>query len=510
MTLKKILLANLIVFTSQNLLAQELIFNYTSPNGVQEVCKILNKIPGGKYSDSDIEKEYEFCSINFYDSDLVACPKTWSTSPATMIRDLSKSSYTRESYLQSSYCGNPYKKKGEGVKNLAKFKTSMNQGSKSLGGGTSGTYSPSSLAYYHFSRYFDMRVKVPVSVYREMDRKYHADVIAPIGRAKSKGSKIRNGWKWLEITGQDPTKYSPYEEFVTEDFARYYGVLIKGPGERYGDEISGRRTRSWGLRQHQQMEDEVAPFIALKVDKPLLEAVEEGLRRSKRISSDMRRALGEVSTLQMTSWMKELSEIAVLDTIFGQQDRVGNIDYRWYWAYVNQKGKVKYKREKREEYEELSRASMAKSGITLPDKSWVEDILPGTSPELIQRTFLNDNDAAIRNYRGYKGVTVSTYASFPEKAGWLREMKHFSAELYKKIQDLDEDLQKQGPIYQWASQSLGMNPESLNQIVTNTHKVALSLKAQCPHIQFDLDKVGHFVKEKAPPEIVSVLCEEEL
>ena len=37
----------------------------------------------------------------------------------------------------------------------------------------------------------------------------------------------------------------------------------------------------------------------------------------------------------MMFWMTELSEICLLDYIFSQQDRPGNIDYRWVWYYLD-------------------------------------------------------------------------------------------------------------------------------------------------------------------------------
>ena len=40
---------------------------------------------------------------------------------------------------------------------------------------------------------------------------------------------------------------------------------------------------------------------------------------------------GKPTIPQMVLWMNEVSEIAILDYIFNQQDRIGNIDFIWYW-----------------------------------------------------------------------------------------------------------------------------------------------------------------------------------
>ena len=47
----------------------------------------------------------------------------------------------------------------------------------------------------------------------------------------------------------------------------------------------------------------------------------------------------------MIFWMKELTEIVLLDYIFNQQDRVGNIDYVWTW-YYQKDGEYKTREEK--------------------------------------------------------------------------------------------------------------------------------------------------------------------
>lgn len=93
---------------------------FTSPSGVTEQCVALAKIPGGDYSIKDLETENLYCSLDFYSGPFALCPKTWSTSPATMVYDLSESSFSTASYEESIHCGK--KAKGEGVSTFAKFK----------------------------------------------------------------------------------------------------------------------------------------------------------------------------------------------------------------------------------------------------------------------------------------------------------------------------------------------------------------------------------------------------
>lgn len=136
---------------------------YLSPNGVTERSMALPRMPGADYSKKDVEQEEKLTTLDFYSPQIALCPKTWSTSPGTMVRDISKTGVSQAAY--ESQCKG--KAVPAGVKKTAVFKQSMNEHN------TSGTFSPSALLYYHFARYFDTSVTVPVAVYREMDCKLH-------------------------------------------------------------------------------------------------------------------------------------------------------------------------------------------------------------------------------------------------------------------------------------------------------------------------------------------------
>lgn len=127
---------------------------FTSPNGVTERCVRIAPMPGAKYDKDDLEEEQAFCAVDVYAPTVGLCPKTWSTSPGMMVYDLSEGPYAGDrARFERDAC-----KEGKGAKDLAKddrakFKPTMNAE------GTSGTFSPSPLLYYHFSRYFGMDAK---------------------------------------------------------------------------------------------------------------------------------------------------------------------------------------------------------------------------------------------------------------------------------------------------------------------------------------------------------------
>ncbi|MGR9091898.1 MAG: hypothetical protein ACU85U_15100 [Gammaproteobacteria bacterium] len=146
------------------------IVTYTSPNEIEEQCIILKRMPGGVYTDTDRTEEEAFCAINFYAGDHALWPKVFSTSPATLVYDISQGDFAgRPSAFESAQCAaRGHVKRGALGEPIA-FKMTMNEQQ------TSATFATASLLDYHFSRYFDMATHVPVSVYRSMDAKTHHD-----------------------------------------------------------------------------------------------------------------------------------------------------------------------------------------------------------------------------------------------------------------------------------------------------------------------------------------------
>ncbi|MGH1467348.1 MAG: hypothetical protein ACRBBP_00500 [Bdellovibrionales bacterium] len=454
-----------LVLPIQSTAAEGLTTDYMSSAGTPEKCVVTTHIPGGDYSKKDSKKEQSYCLIDFLDPSLALCPKTWSTSPGTMVYDLSKSTYTAETYEASRYCGR--KSRGQDVETKVKFKQTMHAK------GTSGTYSNSSLLYYHFSRYFDTKVTVPVAVYREMDKDTHRARVSKKGLAKSKGSMIKAGWRHLVNAEADPKTYRPTDQLFTPDRKNIWGVLLKGKGERYGAEFNGTRASGWGAGQSRDFQ-KTPGFMALRIDKPLVEAITEGVASAKR-SSKMRSSVGaDISNLQVVYWMRELTEITLMDYIFNQQDRVGNIDYRWYWYWV-ENGEVSKEREARPQYKDLARSKM--KNIPVPEE------LVAFNPTLVQRTDLNDNDAGAR----------TVYANFTKRTKMLNNLHHYSTKLYTQLMNLDKDLQSRGEVYQWLNNTFNLSEKDIAGIVENTHEAAEILRGQCSKIRFDLDDVGDFL-----------------
>lgn len=428
--------------------------DFVSPNGVVERCVRIAPMPGGDYSKGDLSDEEAFCKIDLYAPGVALCPKTWSTSAGMMVYDISSGSYAgRRDDFQRRGCAEGKSASGLAAETLAKFKPTMNAK------GTSGTFSTSSLLYYHFSRYFEMEVKVPVAVWRSMDRVAHRDEVATRGLALSGNSHSsrmnHEAWRLLVTADERPDAYRPIDELFTSDRNQIYGALVTSPGHRYGAEINGTRKSGWGKGQNLDFQ-ETAPFLALRSTKPLAEAIAEGVEKARR-DPQIRRDLGDsVGAQQMVYWMREISEIVLLDFIFSQQDRVGNIDFTEHWYWV-ENGELKHKRTKHHEAEDAP--------------------VPGAI--LLRRTRLNDNDAGGR----------VEYANFAKSTGMLEKLRHFDGGVYRRLMALDADFATQGELFAYVRDSFGLDARQLAQIIKNTGLASGILRASCERgeLRFDLD-----------------------
>ncbi len=160
--------------------------------------------------------------------------------------------------------------------------------------------------------------------------------------------------------------------------------------------------------------------------------------------------------------MTELTEIVLLDFIFSQQDRVGNIDFTPYYYWLED-GKLTHKRTK---HHEAGDGSVPADAI------------------LLRRTNLNDNDAGGR----------VQYANFAKSTQMLEKLRHLNAKTYVKLVALNADLQSGGPIFQWLETSFGLSDREVAQVVKNTTLATDILRQSCEQGQliFDLEPKQFF------------------
>jgi hypothetical protein len=420
-----------------------------------------------RYLSKDASKEQELCAVAFDDKTIGLCPKTWSTSPGTIVYDIDKSKYSgNPNQFEAEYCAKQRALKGkvDGVKKQASFKQSVNGQFQQR---TSATYSQASPLYYHFSRYLNATVDVPVAVIRTMDAQNHLHRVSSKASGLVHGGMIAAGWNVVTSAEKNPSGYIPTGEFYYGDpkDGLFYGTMLKGPGARCGPEFNGNIAGKGYTEQYAFMQKTPA-FLALSSPKNFALASAEGLSASK-ADPVVAKALGSgVSSQQMMFWMTELSDILMLDYIFNQQDRPGNIDYRWVWYYLDSGGHLE--------------SSTADSEASRPAMASVEappEVKSSAKSFLIQKIQINDNDAGGRRY-----------TNFTKKFGLLEKIHHLSPTAYRQLIRLANDFQVKGPLYKYFSATFNMPDAYIGAVAQNTIQAALILKTTCKSgsMNFDL------------------------
>ena len=435
---------------------------FTSPSGVAERCVAIAPMPGGSYSSADRAAEDAFCRIDFYAEDVAICPKIWSTSPATIVHDVSAGTWeSRGRDFEAEICPRGTKARNAAYRELAAYKITMNAPD------TSATFSTASLLYYHFARYFDAAVYVPVAVYRSMDRQQHHDRIAVPGvrltADKSSLKMIHAAWQHMVSDDETPGSFQPARDVFTDDRDDVFGVLLNQEGRRYSEAVNGTRESGWGDGQSRDFQ-RTPPFVALTTPGSLGEAIAAGRAAADGHPKFQRYVKADTPDAQFVFWMQELTEITLLDYIFSQQDRIGNIDYveRWYWVA---EGEVHHSRTRP--------AGGADGAIAL------------------KRTHLNDNDAGAK----------PRYANYTKRTGMLKGIRHYSPGTYRKLAALADDFRLGGPLYHYVATRFGLSDRELAQIVNNTEEAAALLTAACEagNLAFDLDPEAFLLGHAPPP-----------
>ncbi len=424
-------------------------WSYTSPTGVEEYCVALGRVPGGHYRDADGAAEQALCAMDFYASDIALCPKLRSTSPGTFVYLIDGDKFAgKQAEFERQVCPRGELVPAEARGAPVSFKVTMNEQD------TSATFSTAALLYYHFSRYFDASIAVPVAVYRSMDRSVHAERVTGRGLEWTEGHKslkmIHAAWQDLATVEKDPQRYPATSELFTADFKQIYGVMLHIHGKRFGAEINGTRESGWGVGQNEDFQ-QTAPYLALRSELPVLEAIPAGLEQASR-NPQLHKAMPTAPPVaQMLYWMQGLSEITLLDFIFSQQDRIGNIDYETIWRWVED-GEIH-------------------QGDSPPDTA--------SGAQQFRRIRLNDNDAGGR----------TRYANYTRKTGMLEKIRHYNPAIYQRLMALHTDFEKQGERYAWLRDSFGLTERQLKGIVSNTGDAAAILRSTCEagNMRFDLD-----------------------
>ncbi|MEP0203329.1 MAG: hypothetical protein ABJ084_03205 [Halioglobus sp.] len=426
-------------------LVSHLVLAEESGESERVLCRVVPPLANITTAE-DRTAEEQFCGIDFTSSSVALCPKTWSTSPAALVYDLSGTEWQgKATEFEKEVCAIGGHARDQAHSELAIFKNSLN------GRETSGTFAPSSLLYYHFSRLLETRLQVPVAVLAEFPAEaYHHRVVNP-GLADSQGNRtkmLHAGWLEMDKALAAPAAYPNRRELFTANHERVWGVFLLQEGRRYGAEVNGTRASGWGDGQNLDFQ-KTAPFLALRQNLPLEQAVAFGVTQSRKDPKVAAELPAEISPIQVAWWMHEITEIVILDSILKQQDRIGNIDYLWRWVWLQD-----------EELQIAAKKPEVATAIKL------------------RVTVLNDNDAGVR----------SGYANYAWRTDMLRDWQHIDYGLYKRVQALGDDFRESGPVAEAVRGNYRLSKKEVEGIIKRGITVASILRERCDagELRFDL------------------------
>jgi hypothetical protein len=420
----------------------------TAPGGMEERCDVPARMPGAADRDADLRDERAFGAIDLHGRMHATCPKHFSTSAGTLVYDFASGPCGGNAAgFERNVC-----RRGHGVENEAgdepvSFKMSVHTPE------TSTTFANSALIDDHFARCFDAAEHNPPAAMRTVDRQ--ARVANPGGslsagrRGLKQNHAARNA---LTRAERDPQSYSPADELFTTDRSQVYGVLPHPRDRRCGEEVNGSRESGWGDGQSRDFQ-QTAPFVALATDAPLVDAMTEAIALSlmgSAIPADSR-------TRQPIFRMREVAEVTLPDFIFGQQDRIGNIDDLAFWSW--------------NAGSEPRRAPAA--GRHPPDDT------ARRAPKLIRRTEPGDNDAGVR----------TTDINSTPRTGMLERLRHGTAGAYRRLIAPHRDFGSGGPLHEYVRSTSVPTDAEFARIVADTRQSAANQRESCRagRLRFDLE-----------------------
>jgi hypothetical protein len=380
---------------------------HPAPNGTVEIAIRPAGFPGRPeiYSQNDTAKEKELAEIDFYNGktkaglDIVAIPKTYSTSPGINIHAVKLPDGMSHLAYAAAHASKAH---SSGDKVVAKFKQSIP---------THFTYSPSILGYYHWSRFFGTGHVEPAIV-RTMDVAAHKP-LADLGKERAAGSNNRR--QWTELRALDESHSNP--RLYTEDGKQLYGSLQANPG---------------GEQQYPHLSElaGVGAFAA---------STEFGKVASpKTLQLSFKDANGKLNqaAVQQIMQIKDLSDMVLMDFIMSQADRFsGNIHSKRVYVWI-ENGVLK------EETKKSDPAKAAEQSKRIPPEAI-----------LVDRLIMKDNDAGLVSGNSAKAghllekinhMDPKTYNGLlslqeelqkPEVAQWYQTELLFTPVDFKTIKD---------------------------------------------------------------------------
>ncbi len=470
--MKLVLLCLFIITSGQTVFATT---NHLS-NG--EICISSESIPldGADYKKNDLKNEESLCKLDFNilasnatNTAVALCPKLNSSFPGVDIVELKKGVNKLE--FQKNSCAQEANTKNSGK--LAKFKYSTSCANKA-----------SIIGYYHISRALGIKT-VPPAVVRTMDINTHEEVISRANRYVHKSNEmIANTWRRLttEI-------YEKKSSIVINGGTHSLGVLSKNPrGEQKTYKGVYFHADNQKLRLKRFLTESASTYTLLLNPQPVTSFIPKQLN-SKNYT--------------LLKSMKDVSDMLVLDTLFGQNDRFGNTHSEYKFAYIegNQLKRISLK-----DVNKLIKATGDKKlmaafkkakdmpkdfrkPIRLRKAALLEVTLPFLTSQGIDAAFyeelmLKDNDCGLLKKNPFIENRV------------LDNISHMNAETYFQLLSLYNAIIKNSSMDGYLGNNLLMSDTDVSEFKNNLSYAAETLMSRYTNgqLHLDLDPSSYFLK----------------
>jgi hypothetical protein len=354
--------------------------DYRSPQSINEVCVIPKKWEWGSYKKGDLEDEDTLCNYDFY-SNIGICPKYNSTNPGILL--LAPNAKYSKAAIDASNCDVD----AMGVKTEAKFKQSI-----------SCSYTPSILAYYQVSRLLGNVGRVPVAVIRSMDIRTHRELTRKAQRhLGNSNSEIAKTWAQYGKVHSSPRDYPG---IVDSSLSQIFGALVDNvKNEEYYTDVSGRG--SYDSRYQRFLRQKA--FVRASSPQSIPQIV--GASEFARVAQDV-------------TLVKDTTDMVLIDTLLNQQDRIGNVHYKFVWYFVNA-GKIERQK---------SEAKIVNDKLVVPSEEKNE--MQGRTAALVKEMVLKDNDCGVSKDNMMRKISA------------LEKVRHFSYQTYRRFIAFEKILDK--------------------------------------------------------------------
>ena len=378
--------------------------------------------------------EHELCAMDFYTDPLSICPKLNSTFPGVLV--IKRLTNMSDSEFKKNHCANFLAaKKGKIAKVVAKFKQT-----------TSCSHASSPVAYYRIAEFLG-GIKVPVAVFRTMDKAKHLEVTYTANALlNGKADLIAQTWRRFLTLHANPAQYPE----VFQD-GLVFGAMSKNiEGENKFTAISG--VGNYETRYERFMKQPAFQAVAST----------DSVTKLAR-GSDLK------SLAQIVTTMKDVSNMVLIDYMLNQADRIGNIHYK-YRLYKLENGEV----------------VDSKSDADLDEKTR-KDVIPAAEQEridagevLVREIILKDNDCGVSKENKMSGH------------GILERVRHMSAKSYRQALKLAAFVStEEGTNYLRTELLMPLNivngDAKINGIKGNIIKAAKIIKTNCENGTLKLD-----------------------